>query len=71
MLNKKILFLAIILTSGCYSTQYSTKYMDKLQQKNPSVFQDKMTQYHKCNWLVVDMTPEEKTMMDSLFSLSK
>jgi hypothetical protein len=45
--------------------------MDKLQEKNPSVFKDKMTKYHKCDWMVVPMTPQEKAMADSLFSLSK
>jgi len=71
MRNKIILALSVILMSSCYSTKYSSRYMDKLQEKNPSVFKDKMTKYHKCDWIVIPMTPQEKAMADSLFSLSK
>ena len=67
---KKFL-IALVVLSGCYSPRIASKYMDGLYKKNPALIRAKMEVYHRCSWMVVQMTPADVKLADSLFNVKK
>jgi len=65
---KKFL-IALVVLSGCYSPKIANRYLDGLYRKNPALLNAKMEAYHRCNWIIIKMTPAEQRETDSIFNL--